>query len=140
DLDPEILGQPQLCDEHPHHAFLASFIIEELFTGDRNGTMPGVGLKTDGIKMCNTVGVQRRILYQWSSDMGRLPQAQVEKLLLPSLRPFALVFRTEARGAGGPVGDKARLRDLGEDPVQIRLMVSDHLHLSVRDKPAVQER
>src|SRR5438093_438004 len=140
DFDPEVLGETCLRDEHPHHAFLASRIIEKLFTGDRNGTVPGARLKMCGIKTLNTVGLQRRILWQWPGDMGRLPQAQIVKLLLSGLTPFALVFSAEARRDGHPLRYKARVWDLCENPVEIRLMVGDHLHLSLRDKPAVKER
>ena len=72
DFDPEILGETCLGDEHPHHAFLASRVIEELFTGDGYGAVEGARLEPSGIKMRNAMHVQCRILCEWAGDMGRL--------------------------------------------------------------------
>jgi hypothetical protein len=72
DLNPEVLRETLLGDEYPHHAFLAPRVVEELFTGDSDGTVQGAKLKLGSIKMRNAVAVQRRILCEWSGDMGRL--------------------------------------------------------------------
>ena len=62
DLDPEVLREPGLGDEHPHHALLALRVIEELFTGDGDGTVQRARPELRSIKMRNAMSVQCRIL------------------------------------------------------------------------------
>src|SRR5215510_15624628 len=64
---------------------------------------------------------------------------QVIELLLPGLTPFALVFGAEARRGRRPLCDKARVWDLREHPVEIRLMVSDHLYGTLWHEPTIEK-